>query len=242
MASFEKVKGSAITKLFEELIFYKTFVKLNVLNSDFQQLSRIRALADRNNEPHFIIDTPEGFEKAAGGLAPWRMRFEFRGRDFIQYAFEATGEEVDGIRIYVKMPPVVQRNQRRGLFRIDAPKGTKLRLTLKDIQPELEVINLSIGGSLAALVQKNADLQTRTLIADKAFLKNAELIFPAEIMRHPIRIDAIEIKRMKMNLETERYEMGLEFYEIDKSEQRKLSDLIYRLQRQHLRKRLPLDI
>ena len=58
-------------------------------------------------------------------------------------------------------------------------------------------------------------------------------------MRQPIKISAIQIKRMKMNTETERYEVALEFYEIDQSEQQKLTDLIYRLQRQYLRKRLP---
>lgn len=242
MARFEKVKGSAVTKLFEELISYRMLVNLKVLNSDFQQLTRIKALADRNNEPHFIIETPEGFQQAAGGAAPWRIRFEFRGRDYIQYTFKTTGGEVDGNRIFLKMPPVVERNQRRRLFRINAPKGTKLCLTLKGIRPELEVVNLSIGGSLAALVQTDADVKACALFTENSFLRKAELVFPAEIMRQPIEIGAIQIKRMRMNSETERCEVGLEFYEIGKIEQRKLTDLIYRLQRQHLRKRLPIDL
>jgi c-di-GMP-binding flagellar brake protein YcgR len=45
-----------------------------------------------------------------------------------------------------------------------------------------------------------------------------------------------------MNTETKRYEVALEFYEIEKSEEQKLTDLIYELQRQYLRKRLPLGI
>ena len=242
MAKSEEIKDSAITKLFEELITYKTFLKMNLLNSDFKQLTRITALADRHNELHFIINTPEEFEHASAKTAPWRIRFEFTGRDHIEYGFTTIGGEIHSNRTFVKMPRVVERNQRRKLFRINAPAGTKLCLTLDGIRPELEVINLSIGGSLAALVQADSDVKGSPLFADNYFLKDAELIFPAEIMRQPIKISAIRIKRMKMNTERERYEVALEFYEIDQSEQQKLTDLIYRLQRQSLRKRLPLDI
>ncbi len=242
MAKSEKIKGNAITKLFEELITYKTSLKMSLLNSDFEQLTRITALADRHNELHFIIGTQEDFEHASAKTAPWRIRFEFTGRDHIEYGFTTIGGEIHGNRTFVKMPRVVDRNQRRKLFRINAPAGTKLCLTLDGIRPELEVINLSIGGSLAALVQTNSEVKGSSLFADNYFLKDAELIFPAEIMRHPIKISAIQIKRVKMNTERERYEVALEFYEIDQSEQQKLTDLIYQLQRQYLRKRLPLDI
>jgi c-di-GMP-binding flagellar brake protein YcgR len=241
MTKSEKIKGSAITKLFEELVTYKIFLKMNLLNSDFKQLTRITALADRNNELHFSIETPEKFEHAAARTAPWRIRFEFTGRDHIEYGFTTSGGEIQGKRTFVKMPRLVERNQRRNLFRINAPAGTKLCLTQDGIRPELEVINLSIGGSLAALVQTNSEVKGSPLFADNYFLKDAELIFPAEIMRQPIKIRAIQIKRMKMNTETKRYEVAVEFYEIDQSAQQELTDLIYRLQRQSLRKRLPLD-
>jgi hypothetical protein len=128
MAKSEKIKGSAITKLFEELVTYKIFLKMNLLDSDFKQLTRITALADRNNELHFIIDTPEKFENAAARTAPWRIHFEFTGRDHIEYGFTTIGGEIQGKRTFVKMPRLVERNQRRKLFRINAPAGTKLCL------------------------------------------------------------------------------------------------------------------
>jgi c-di-GMP-binding flagellar brake protein YcgR len=242
MAKYEKIKDSALTKIFEELINYKTFLKLNFLNSDYKQLTRITALADRNNEPYFIIETPEGFEHVAAKNAPWRIRFEFAGRDHIKYRFTTTAGEIHGNRTFIKMPRVMERNQRRKLFRIDAPAETKLCLSLDGVRHKLEVINLSIGGSLAALVQTNSDGKGSPPFVDNYFLKNAELVFPAEIMRQPIKISAVQIKRMKMNTETKRYEVALEFYEIEKSEEQKLTDLIYELQRQYLRKRLPLGI
>ncbi|MEJ2100276.1 MAG: hypothetical protein P8X68_09885 [Desulfobacterales bacterium] len=242
MAKSEEIKGSAIHKIFEELINYKTLIQLNLLNTDYKQMTRVTALASRNNEPHFILATPEGFKRAAAKTVPWRIRFEFTGRDHIKYGFTSIGGEIDGKRAFVKMPRVVKRNQRRNLFRINAPAGTKLCLTLDGVRAELEVINLSIGGSLAALVQTHSSFKGSSPFAVACFLKDAKLVFPAEIMSQSIKISSIQIKRAKINFETNRYEVALEFYEIDKGEERKLTDLIYRLQRQYLRKRLPLDI
>jgi c-di-GMP-binding flagellar brake protein YcgR len=242
MGKSEEIKGSAVTKIFEELILYKTLLSLNLLNSDHKRLTRITALADRNNEPHFVIGTPEGFERAAAKNIPWRIRFEFTGRDHIKYSFTTRGGEILGQRTFVKMPPVVERNQRRNLFRINAPAGTKICLTPAGIRLELEVINLSIGGSLAALVQTNPNVKGSPPLADNYLLKNAKLAFPAEIMRQSVKIGTIQIKRMKMDPVTKRYVVALEFYEMDKSEERKLTDLIYQLQRKDLRKRLPLAL
>lgn len=242
MAKSEEIKGRSIHKIFEELINYKTLLQLNLLNSDYKQLTRITALASRNNEPHFILATPEGFKHAAAKTVPWRIRFEFTGRDHIKYDFTSSGGEIHGNRTFVKMPRVVKRNQRRKLFRIHAPTGTKLCLTLDGIRPELEVINLSIGGSLAALVQTDSDFKGSSPFAETYFFKGAELVFPAEIMSQSIKISSIQIKRTKINFETNRYEVAFEFSEIDEGEERKLTDLIYRLQRQYLRKRLPLDL
>lgn len=242
MIKSEEIKGSAVTKIFEELILYKTLLRLNLLNSDHKQRTRIIALADRNNAPHFVIDTPEGFESAAVQNNPWRVRFEFTGRDRIKYSFTTRGGEILDKRTFVKLPSVVKRNQRRNLFRINAPDGTKICLTLAGVRLELVVINLSIGGSLAALVQTNPNAKGSPPFADNYLLKNAELTFPAEIMRQSVKIGAIQIKRMKMDPVTNRYEVALEFSEMGKSEERKLTDLIYQLQRRDLRKRLPLDL
>lgn len=242
MAKSEKIKGSAIAKIFDELIHYKTFLKLNLLDSDYNQLTRITALAECNHEPHFVIDTPAGFENTAVKKAAWRMHFEFTARDQITYGFKTFGGEIHGQRTFIKMPRVVERNQRRELFRIHAPAGTKLCLALGDIRPELEVINLSVGGSLAALVRTDSDLKESAPFGINFLSRKAELVFPAEIMPQSIQISTIQIKRVKLNTETNRYEVALEFYEIAKSEERKLTDLIYQIQRQQLRKRLPLDI
>jgi c-di-GMP-binding flagellar brake protein YcgR len=241
MAESEKITGAAIPKLFEELLHHKTLLKLTVVDSDYEHLAPIIALVNRNKVPHFVIDTAEGLAYAAAEINPCHLHFEFTGKDHIKYTFRTTGEEIDNNRIYVKCPREVKRWQRRELFRIDAPLGTKLCLSHHTVRYELDVIDISIGGTLAALVRTSSyELETPPF-ADDQILKDIELVFPSEIMRQPIKIDTVQLKRLKMNSEKSGYQVAFEFYEISTGEQQRLTDLIYRLQRQALRHRLPID-
>jgi c-di-GMP-binding flagellar brake protein YcgR len=242
MAESEKIKGIAVTQIFEELLHRKTLLKLLLVDTEYEHLTLITALVNRKTGPHFIIDAPAGFEQAAAKIDPWSIRFEFTGKDRIEYAFTTIGGEIADSQIYVKLPKEVERKQRRQLFRLRAPAGTKLCLTRHAARHEMEVINISIGGSLAALVQTNSQMPEYQPFADKNILNNVELVFPSEILRQPIRIKTVLKKRMKKNPTTARCEVALEFYEISKKEKERLTRLIYQLQRQYLRQRLPLDI
>ena len=241
MAESEKIKGAAIPKLFEELRHHKTLLKLAVIDTDYEHLTLITALANRNEGPHFAIDTPEGFEHATAEIAPWHLHFEFTGKDHIQYTFRCIGAEIDNNRIYVKYPREIERWQRRELFRVNAPAGTKLCLPQDTLRYELDVIDISIGGTLAALVRTRPHDLDNPPFADARILKDIELVFPSEIMRQPIKIKTVQLKRLRKNSEKTGYEVAFEFYEISTGEQRRLTDLIYHLQRQALRHRLPLD-
>jgi hypothetical protein len=235
MAESEKIRGSGITSIFEELRQRKTLLKLILVDTDFEHLALVTGLRRKESGPHFIIDTPQGFKEAAADIDIWHIRFEFTGKDNINYVFTTIGGQFAG-------PEEVQRRQRRKLFRINAPAGTKLCFSIHVTRHELEVIDLSLGGSLAALVQTDSHVQHKPPFPDTRALKDVELVFPAGISRQPIKIKTARIKRVKKNPETTHYEMALEFNEISKSNERLLNDLIYRFQRQSLRKRLPLDI
>jgi c-di-GMP-binding flagellar brake protein YcgR len=103
-------------------------------------------------------------------------------------------------------------------------------------------MNISIGGSLAAWVQTRTDMPENSPLAVAQRLEDVTLVFPAEILQRPIQIETLEIKRVEKKSQQSRYELGLEFYKISNSEKRRLTDLIYELQRQYLRHRLPLDL
>lgn len=242
MGGSEKITGGAISKIFEELLLYKTLLRLTIENTDFENLTLVSGLTTRNKKPHFTIDPPEGFSESAADIDPWCIHFQFTGKDHIKYRFTTIGGEIDDDQIYVKMPQEMKRMQRRELFRLKAPVGTKLCITQHAARHELGVINISIGGSLAALVQTDYHVIENPPFADTQNLTDVKLIFPSGIMRQPIKIKTARIKRMKKNPETTQYEVALEFFKISASEKKRLTDLIYRLQRQYLRHRLPLDI
>jgi c-di-GMP-binding flagellar brake protein YcgR len=242
MAESEKISRDGITKIFEELLQRKTHLKLILLDTDFQHLTIVTALTAQKPDPSFYIDTPEGFREAATDIDPWHIRFEFTGKDNIKYFFKTAGGEINDNQIKIKLPEIVERRQRRRLFRINAPNGTLLCVTTNVTRFEFEVIDISLGGSLAVLVQADSDVYQEPPFHDIGELKNIELVFPEEIFRKPIKIKTAEIKRTKKNSETPHYEMALEFSEISNHNEKLLTDLIYRLQRQYLRKRLPLDI
>ena len=242
MTEFEKIEGAAIPKLFEELLHHKTLLKLTIVGTDDEHLTLITALVNRNKVPHLVIDTPEGLHHAIAEIDPRHLHFEFTGKDHIKYTFRTIGGEIDKNRIYVKCPREVERWQRRELFRLNAPVGTKLCLPHDTVRYELDVIDISIGGTLATLVRTNShDLETPPF-DDAQVLKGVELVFPSEIMKQPIKIKTVQLKRLKLNSEKTGYEVAFEFYKISRGEQKRLTDLIYRLQRQALRHRLPLDL
>jgi c-di-GMP-binding flagellar brake protein YcgR len=241
MAESEKIKGTAIPKLFEELLHHKTLLKLTVVDTDDEYLTRISALVNRHKVPHLAIDTPEGLEHALSEINPCHLHFEFTGKDHIKYTFEIIGGEIANNRIYVKFPREVDRRQRRELFRLNAPEGTKLCLPHDTVRYEMDVIDISIGGTLATLVRTSYHDLESPPFDNAQILKDIELVFPSEIMKQPIKIKTVQIKRLKLNSEKKGYEVAFEFYKIGTGEQKRLTDLIYHLQRQALRNRLPLD-
>lgn len=238
----EKIKGGAIPKLLKELLHHKILLKLTLVDTDYEQLTLITALAERNNAPHFIIDKPTGFQQAAAAADRWQLYFEFTGKDHIRYTFSTTGAEIDKRQIYIPYPRKIERWQRRELFRLDAPTGTRLCLKQNAEQQELDVINISLGGMLAALVQTRTGHLDKAPFADQQFLTDIELVFPPEVMPQPIRIKTVQVRRQEKKSKKSGFEVGLEFCEISTGEKKRLTDLIYQMQRQRLRNRLPQNI
>ena len=242
MSKTEKISGDGVARLCKELLQLKTLFKLILLDTDFQYPTIVTALTDQKTGPCFIIDMPEEFREAAADTDSWRFRFEFTGKDNIRYTFNTIGGKIIDNRIIIKLPESIEREQRRKLFRINAPDGTRLCFTINSGRYEFEVIDISIGGTLAAMVQTARHVNPEPPFPDIRELKDVELVFPVEICQQPIKIETAKIRRTKKNPEAPRYEMALEFSKIDTHQEGLLTDLIYRLQRQHLRKRLPLDL
>jgi c-di-GMP-binding flagellar brake protein YcgR len=75
-------------------------------------------------------------------------------------------------------------------------------------------------------------------------LKNVELVFPAKNQQEQgsvVKIKRCRFKRQEINPLTQKFECAMQFKEIDEHEQKKLTQLFYRWQREYLRKRRLLE-
>ena len=71
-------------------------------------------------------------------------------------------------------------------------------------------------------------------------LENAELSFPSKDHQKAdaiVKVKNCQIKRHERNPVTDKFQCAIEFKEISEAEQKKLTDLFYKWQRDYLRKR-----
>lgn len=246
MANNEKIKGRDVLRLFRDLQGENTLLKLYLPGNDFKYLTRITDIQTRNKTTCFIVDYPESlddsdklaFEKTSTAGA---MEFEFTGKDDIRYAFSSVPARLGKQKIWLPLPRTVEREQRRRQFRISAPQGSVLRFELNAVRYELKIIDISMGGSLGVLAGSAQKNSRDSHLEQIRQIETLELSFASDNEQIQVIIKRAEVKRLKRNPLTHQYEYALEFKDIDSFNKKKLNDLIYRFQREFLRKRLPIN-
>ena len=241
MADTEKIQGQDILRLFRELQKDSTLLKVYLPDNDFKYIARITDIQTRRKITYFLIDYPEKFKAIAKSTSAGPLDFEYTGKDDIKYAFHAAAWQIDKNKIWLELPRVVERQQRRRQFRISAPAGTTLRFELHSIPYELKVIDISLGGSLGVLAGTSENINKNADLPQSGYIEALELNFPSEDEGIRVIIKRAEVKRLKRYPQGNRYEYALEFQEIDSLDKKKLNEQIYRFQREFLRKRLRVN-
>jgi c-di-GMP-binding flagellar brake protein YcgR len=240
MANIEKIQGDAILQLFKELQREKIPLKVRLTNGTYEHLSYLKEIRKRLRTQYFLIDYNDEFQKATENLDEWHLRIEFTGPDGILYAFQTSDNDLSRGMIWIKFPQTVHRYQRRSLFRLEAPHGTRLYFNINEIPYKLLVINVSLGGTLGVLVSMNKQMEQALQLHKPTVLENVVLKFPSR--DDPDDDSTVNIKRCLIirqarNLQTQKFECAMEFKEISEREQKKLTELFYQWQRDYLRKR-----
>ena len=240
MANIEIIQGDAILQLFNELQQEKIPLQVKLTGGGYEHLSHLKEIRKRLKSHYFLIDYREDFQKATEDLDDWRLKIEFAGKDGIKYVFQTNDSDVSQGRIWIKFPETVHRYQRRSLFRLEAPHGTRLYFSVKDIGYKLLVINVSLGGTLGVLVSLTKQMKQQLKLNIPRILKNVQLVFPSKAENEDdskVTIKKCQIIRQERNPQTKKYECAMEFEEITENEQKKLTELFYQWQRDYLRKR-----
>jgi c-di-GMP-binding flagellar brake protein YcgR len=242
MAQTEQIAGHQILGLFEELHHNETFLRLHLPQKDYSHLTRVLDLRKRRKDTFFLIDYPAGFPETNADKDSWSIDFEFTDKDNVNYFFSTRGGEIIDRNIWIKLPQIVKREQRRKLYRLTAPSGTKLYINLHSNRYELKVIDVSLGGSLGVLVGIQHGDQQDPILAYAGIFDNVEVVFPPEEENLRVTIKSAKVKRLGENPHTKQHEYALQFLEIDQIQTKILTDLIYRFQREFLRNRLRINL
>ena len=241
MSEIEKIEGQRVLKLLEALQHDGAPLNVFLADKDFGHPNRIVDIRAQNNKSYFLIDYAQDFEDTVLSTDGAHIDFEFTDKDNIKYSFRTSGTTIFKGKIWLRLPQWIERKQRRKQFRISVPAGSKVFFRLNNQRCKLNLIDISLGGSLGVLagVPKHRH-QDQNLLHVK-HLNKVELFFPREDKNVRVIIDQCEVKRRGRNPATNQYEYGLEFKEIDISNTKTLTDLVFRFQREFLRKRLRIN-
>jgi c-di-GMP-binding flagellar brake protein YcgR len=242
MANIDKIRGGDILKLFRRLQQDVIPLKMRLMNGEYERLTHIAEIRKWKKTHYFLIEYHNNFRLAADGLDDPRLRFEFSGKDSINYNFETGIGQISQKMIWARLPEIVNRYQRRGHFRLEAPHGTRLCFKINDQPYDLLVINISLGGTLSVLstltIKKERELRKKS----PEILENVKLIFPSNNQSEDSKDTTVNIKhckviRQRTNPETQGYEFAIEFREMAEDQQKKLTTFFYQCQREYLKKR-----
>ena len=240
MENIEKIQGDAILQLFKELQQKKIPLNVKLTDGNYEHLSYLKEIRKRLRTHYFLIEYNEAFQKATENLDEWQLSIEFTGKDGIMYAFETNDSDVSREMIWIKFPETVHRYQRRSLFRLEAPHGTRLYFEINDVRYKLLVINVSLGGTLGVLVSLTKEMEQELKLKKPRVIENVELVFPSKVKEgdeSKVNIKNCQIIRQERNPQTKKFECAMAFKEITETEQKKLTELFYQWQRDYLRKR-----
>ena len=240
MADIEKIRAEALPQLFNVLQKDKIALKFKLTSNEDVHSTYITGIRKHKKALHFLVKYPNGFRTLAKDMNTPCLRFEFLDKENIKYVFESESWETSRKMIWVKFPEYVHRYQRRKLFRLEAPHGTRLHFKVNEIRYKLLVNNISLGGTLGVLVSYTKQMERELKLHHAETLKNVELLFPSQERNDAgarVNIKRCQINRQVVNPVTNKFECAIEFKEISEEEQKNLTDLFYKWQREYLRRR-----
>jgi len=234
------IQGDRQRELFEALRDAQTLITLRLRGATerFERLTLITGVRQDKQTPELLVDSPRGFEHASAALAPWKIIFTFRGTDQLEYTFETRGGRIEGKDLVLPFPEVVERLQRRRHFRVDAPPGTRLTFTRKAQPHSMEVINVSLGGALGVIIRGNKTTDGSPGFRMNQRLSRITLTCPnSDQAPDTITIPKAVVRRVERDQASQRHRYGIEFDGTTPDQLRKLTEFIYRIQRELLRRR-----
>ena len=242
MQKSDKIEGDNLINIFKTLKKDKTLIKMHIPSKDYECLTIITNVFPSGRKKAFMIDCPKDFYPACGGLNNIKMHFEFTGKDNLNYTFKTSGGEIHNDEIKAVFPDFIKRKQRRKDFRLHVPPGTRLHMNIDSKLLKMTVLDVSLGGTLIALVGPMCKSENRQLFKIGECFEDIELLFPMGGKSFKSKIKKAKIVRVVKSSFKPKNCCALQFVSIDRNEEKALTKFIYKYQQQYLRKRIRLDL
>ncbi len=239
MDDYAKISGEKVEQALRYLRDRKVLIKVAVKGAAFENVSLLTDLDTDGPNARFCIDPPDGMRDALRLKKKCALYCEFNGEDKVLYNFTVPIEDWHG-DFWFPLPSEIERIQRRRNFRLQAPMGTTL--TLRQLEPpvRLLVLDFSLGGLLCMVESLRSGQEKRRVLFKGRTLNNLELTFDDEETTL-IRIMRARIVRTGRNPKTNHEQYAFEFIAIDKAEEKRLTEVLYSMQRKILRQRMSLE-
>ncbi len=218
----------------------KSLIRMKLLGTDFEQQIIVDAIRKKDDAYYLLIESPKGFIDLVGGSSR-QIQCEFTGADKLTYHFNADIVQIYQNSIWAAFPNLIRRKQLRRNYRVKVPSETQMYFKKNGLLLQNRVINLSLGGSYGALVRVEAwtDKASFLCVGDK--VSDIEVIFRVKHFEQRVSIRKAIVVRCEEGNVPGCYSCALNFIDLDKSEEKALTELIYVIQREYLKKR-PLSI
>ncbi len=234
-----KLYGQKAAEVLHYLVDQRVIISMYLVDKQFERLTCINEVSDNPDAQYLLVDLPDGFKQAAPTADSVHLRFTFNGPDRLEYFFSTRGGSYSGKSLKVPFPEFVERIQRRKNFRMETPVGAQMLINLGKTKVILGLVNISMGGALGALLKHNVKNLQGSLFQVNQIVENAGIILPADSEREEqiIIIKKAEIRRVEHDKDRNIYRYAFEFKDLPPSEERKLTESIYHMQRMFLKKR-----
>lgn len=222
-------------QLFQELQQNKTPVRLHLLGEGYERLTIVTGAAERNGQPHVLLDRPGGFEVDVPDGIGKRIQLEFTDKNRIPHSCRSVLTHAEGEDLWLALPMSVERLQRRQHFRVETPQGTRLVYEFEGQEYEAPVLNVSMGGVLIIGPERKRGEDPG--LYPGARVTGLCLRGKQDGQHARIWIGKGEIVRIDKNTETKRLNYAIRFHAMDPVDEKALDRFIYSSQRRLLKKR-----
>ena len=239
MTGAEKIQGKKLVRLMEQVQREKIMLSMRLVGQNYERLTMVTRIPKDENAYFFAIDPPRDFRNTVSKLGTWEIHFNFNGPDNLEYIFTTSGGKFYDNEIQINFPDYIERLQRRRYFRLSVPAGTKLFFESDQVQREINLINISMRGTLGLLKTFNEKDQKKPILKKEDYLKDIKIIFPSdtEDNKREVNVNKTIIRRAEHDPQKNMDLYAFEFVSIDRDQERRLIQIIFNLQRLFLQKK-----